>query len=648
MAIIVKFLNLLAALAVVQLAVALVPNLPSNPFRADTLEQTADRFASVVEGIHCPQVRFLSEAITNRDTQLLLLLAPRAGFGKSHLLRRLESGHPGRPLLIPLEFGLDQTPSWNAALDQVLGCCHRNHVKLPTGGRVPILAECGRRLFALLCGDLIRSGIVPCSGNKAETLAAIETHATSIFALHENDAMEEGSFGDWFLRNFEELIGPMADAAGNRTKVLAEVVSEWLRVLCSYEQGMSSTARERWRSLQWGVRQISQTVDGGFLGSGGSTVVAVTSADSEQLASRARLFELLSILAMVRVPLISVDGLDGFQNDSGACLRVADMLIKLRQAADGPVFVLAVNEDVWGSGFAKHLPSAMLDRLTATTLRLRGLTAENAEELVVNRLRDAGEPSTSPKEFLEHIGFRRWFFSQSEPVSPRAVLRYCADAYSRDAVEIEPETEGETRKSASDEAEWVPLQPLASSDSPSDDEGESATRSRVPAEAPASDGVTVAADPVRMARLLRIAGEQFPMVNYEEVALPAHNGAVPPTAGVWKTADGEVWFGLRSFDEPAYWGAVARHVASLGCSAHRKLAVVGSLEGELAESLSDAGGVHLDVIELDASEVSELCEASDLLSAAETGETEIPVPQALAGFVDSLDYFWKRFSRLKV
>jgi len=112
-----------------------------------------------------------------------------------------------------------------------------------------------------------------------------------------------------------------------------------------------------------------------------------------------------------------------------AGLRIATMLLDL-VAIDGVNVVLSLNQDVWQATFAHHLPSAMEDRLTASQFLLRGLTTDDATDMLRLRLRGAGIEVAMADQFERFLGVARWF--QGRPigsVSARVFLRHAAQQW---------------------------------------------------------------------------------------------------------------------------------------------------------------------------------------------------------------------------
>ncbi|MCB1097326.1 MAG: hypothetical protein KDN22_17260 [Verrucomicrobiae bacterium] len=587
--------------------------------------------------------------------RLVLLSAPRAGYGKTHLLKRLEEGDRNEHFSIPVIFNFERSVSWNACADQVLRYCH---ITSGHASGVSRLSEIARRLFANLNADLLRRGLVQCEGDQEAILRDLELRAVEIYQLAEDSS----SLGQWFLRNFELLLPELSESLAVRAGLTVESAGEWLRVLCAYEQGQNDSAAARWQSLQWGIRQISQTMQGGF--ADGVQVLSVT-AEGEQLSAKDRLVEFLRLTGVVKLPVITVDEMDVLYRDIAACLRLADVLAQIAAKVSRSLVILSANDDVWDKGFRYHLPSAVVDRLTGSMVRLRGLAFNEVEALVRSRLEEVDLSPSDITRFVRTTDLAQWVENGGAQISPRAVIRYCAARWDTFGAaesgaglmaaaappslfpsgdpKLAPAPRATQKRPA---VGLAPLKPIVASPAVEPQKSTGGDKLRAAFEARLGElSETFELDPVRIASLLRIAGQQFPMVRYDEESVSSGNGVPPSLVGVWHTGDSELLFGLRPYSEIAYWKSLVRYMESRGMSTS-KLAVFDSTGREHVSSiLAEGGESHVDVVELDHSAVRRLSAASDLLDDAERGVLDVPVPQALAGIVDELDFFWKRVTR---
>ena len=89
-----------------------------------------------------------------------------------------------------------------------------------------------------------------------------------------------------------------------------------------------------------------------------------------------------------------------------------------------------MTQDLWDTSFGRHLPSAIEDRLTARSLSLRGLDAEEARKLVDLRMREAGLDQAQRAEFVKFLDLERFFLGRPlGSVSARGLLRHAAERW---------------------------------------------------------------------------------------------------------------------------------------------------------------------------------------------------------------------------
>ena len=131
----------------------------------------------------------------------ILLRAPRAGFGKSHLLahvqQRLGTSHEFLPLN-PLDGSrIDAAGAIEAALRRLTR-------PLPAGGGLTGLDLLARRLFSVALQPLVSSGEVPCQDREV-ALTALRQRPVETFDFHHSQAVT----AHWTKENFEVLGRPI-------------------------------------------------------------------------------------------------------------------------------------------------------------------------------------------------------------------------------------------------------------------------------------------------------------------------------------------------------------------------------------------------------------------------------------------------------
>ena len=340
----------------------------------DILQRVANAIEDLGEGQH--QGR--------QGKPLLLLTAPRAGYGKTHLLGRMAAVAESQAVAMPLVFRSDTDVSWAGVSREAVEILR--HLPGKEQGW-PRLRELCAGIFASMVLRLIRDGRLPCANPE---------QAMRVLASDPCDLFREGTaaklIGDWLKKHYPQLRKALTDQA--RALPNAGSMDGWVDALFAGAHHGSMASLE--------------------------TVVALAS------GSRAA-FELwLRLVTLWRPVVLFVDHLDGFYRQENAGLRIATMLLELAEVENVHV-VLSLNQDVWQATFAHHLPSALEDRLTASQFLLRGLSADDAGELLRLRLRENQVGVDESQQFEAFLDVQRYFKGRPVgSVSARVFLRHCA------------------------------------------------------------------------------------------------------------------------------------------------------------------------------------------------------------------------------
>jgi hypothetical protein len=341
----------------------------------------------------------IAAAIDERQVQagrgagspLMLLTAPRAGYGKTHLLGRVAAAAGGQVTLVPLAFRLEDEIGRSA-----VGLRGVEALQRAAGSRQgwSRLREVCSGVCATLLLRLIKDGRLPCA-NPEQAVRVLSTDPGEIFSADGSARL----IGDWLRKHLTQLRKPLADAAVETMgRANAGDVEKWIQALL----GIASEGDAR------SVDELRALASGG--GGEGCEMW-------------------LRLLAVWRPVIVLVDHLDGFYRNEQAGLRIAMLLLDLTEL-DGVHVVLSLNQDVWQATFGHHLPSALEDRLTASQVLLRGLGADDAAELVRLRLVQAGVDADEAAKFQTFVDVKRYFLGRPlGSVSARVFLRHCAQQW---------------------------------------------------------------------------------------------------------------------------------------------------------------------------------------------------------------------------
>lgn len=318
---------------------------------------------------------------------LLLLTAPRAGYGKTHLLGRLAAAAGGQVVLVPLAFRLEDEIGISAVA--VRGLESMARAETLREGWTKLREACAG-VSAMLVRRLIETDLLPCA-NKEQALRVLSGDPVEVFD-------EKGSarlIGDWVRRFDAQLRKPMTEQAMKRVPAIPAALESWVDAM------------------------LNHALDGGM---SKMAVLRTMAADESNEGP----VTWLRLLGLWRPVVLLVDHLDAYYRNPEAGLRIASLLLDMSEM-DGVHVVLSLNQDVWQATFGHHLPSAMEDRLTASQMLLRGIGESEAATLLRMRLQQAGVKNDEMREFEAFVDVKRYFLGRPlGSVSARTFLRHAA------------------------------------------------------------------------------------------------------------------------------------------------------------------------------------------------------------------------------
>lgn len=285
-----------------------------------------------------------------------LLRAPRAGYGKSHLLCSLQQDLRGSHEFVLLHAAEGDRFDAIASLETVLTQLTR---ALPGGAGLTPLDLLARKVFALGLEPLVRSGEVPCQ-DRDSALLALSQRPTETFDFHHPSAVT----AQWAREHFEVLGPRLIVELSQILQSPMRDITFWVEILFRY----SVTAPE----YPGRVSQLMATVG-----------------QSSSTAAHDRLSSLLHLLSQWQRMVLVVDELEGLSANPEAALRLATFLTTVRHGAERVDVILSVNDDIWENAFVPRLSGGLLDRLTEAFVRLVPLTTEEALSLLQSRYPNA-------------------------------------------------------------------------------------------------------------------------------------------------------------------------------------------------------------------------------------------------------------------
>jgi len=289
----------------------------------------------------------------------ILLRAPRAGHGKTHLLSRIQHHLGSSHEFIPLHASFGCQIDAATVIDDSL----RRLVRpLPASGGLCVLDLVTRRLFSTALQPLVGSGEVPCQDREG-ALTALRTRPIETFDFHHPNAVT----AHWARENFEVLGQRLSVELAQRCGLPAREVSFWVDTLFRF----AATPVENPVRL----RVLADAVHAGKPGDG---------------VLMERLEALLGMLALLMRVVLVADDLEGFSTDETAALRLAAFLGELRQSVERLDVILSLNQDIWQSAFVPRLSGGLADRLSEVVVELNPLSEEEMVALLESRVPGLG------------------------------------------------------------------------------------------------------------------------------------------------------------------------------------------------------------------------------------------------------------------
>lgn len=289
----------------------------------------------------------------------ILLRAPRAGHGKTHLLSRIQHHLGASHEFIPLHASFGCQIDAATVIDDALRRLLR---PLPASGGLTVLDLVARRLFAAALQPLVGSGEVPCQDREG-ALTALRTRPIETFDFHHPNAVT----AHWARENFEVLGQRLSVELSQRSGLPAREVAFWVDAL-----------------FRFAATPVENPVRLRVLG---DAIHAGNPADGVLME---RLEALLGLLALLMRVVIVADDLEGFSSDETAALRLAAFLGSLRQTVERLDVILSLNQDIWQSAFLPRLSGGLADRLSEVVVELNPLTEDEMIALLESRVPGLG------------------------------------------------------------------------------------------------------------------------------------------------------------------------------------------------------------------------------------------------------------------
>lgn len=321
----------------------------------------------------------------------ILISAPRAGYGKSHLIARLRSTTESLIAAVDLPFDPSRSISWKMVLASFLR--QYSQTRCPQQTSCSLLEETARFFLANLVRSSISHGEIS-EKNCPENDAAMRLEYRELF-----DRSSKSKILTWVSKRGSDLARTAAAPMKARWNLGQSEVTFWAGLFLDYTHGRED-ALDPLRGLSNGE-------------------------------AHARVIQLMRIASECRPITVIVDHLDGFYGSDTAGMAIAEILTSIRTEVSKTLTLLCINDDLWDSVFEKQIPSAWLDRLTGETTRLKPVTSKSARALIASRLAGINVGQKQVDEFISELSRENDWGDLETILYPRDIIRQARRAWEK-------------------------------------------------------------------------------------------------------------------------------------------------------------------------------------------------------------------------
>lgn len=369
-----------------------------------------------------------------RSPKALLVLSPRAGFGKSHLIGRLFRRLSGRATLVNARPFQDPDTCWKSILMRMV-----QELNFPDlHGNANDEADPATQLELLAHGVLSQVVVdyLTARNGKAKTIETLNRPAGRLTWLKRNPTWRKAMHDH--IGNAQWMGGVHQRLARRGFKPDANLET-WLRVLYGY------TYRDDWNlrqsCLDWIQGDPVDDEAAGAIGIRPADRVRVdqTAGELNELA-KSRVLDLCRLAGFFRPFLICFDQTETYGKSGELARALATMVTDLTDEACNQLTLITANVDPWEKRLRDHWEEASRDRLAKPYLVLKGIDREQGVALAEHRMHLLDTPAERIDRFW---GDHRWldaFFDKAEGgISVRMFLHVCSRRWSGDdAASAEP------------------------------------------------------------------------------------------------------------------------------------------------------------------------------------------------------------------
>lgn len=353
-------------------------------------------FARILESIENLVIHNEHNANLDQCGRTFLITAPRAGYGKSHLIARLRENLGTIASILTLPFDPSRPVTWPVALSSVVR--QLSQLQRDPHRDLSAMNEISRFFLSRLILDNLTSGALR-PKDCPESPDAIRSDFVTLLSPSGGSKLL-----NWTDRKAVDLAKQAGPEFSRHLGITSSELGFWTRIFTDFCLDESGSF-EPLRGLSNGE-------------------------------ARERLLQLLRIATAHRPILLFADGLDGFFDSATAGMEIAEIVTGIREHVARSVAMICLNEDVWQSTFENKLPSAWIDRFAGEATKLRNMTPEAAGDLILMRLKRTRISEANSRKFVKTLQEQNLWIDAETKLYPRAVLRQARSLWAEMSAEL--------------------------------------------------------------------------------------------------------------------------------------------------------------------------------------------------------------------
>lgn len=393
-----------------------------STLNSDVVQQVADKVIQLAEG---DRPRYEC-----RRRKALLLTAPRAGSGKSHLIGQLFQTLAGEATLVYVRPFEDPETVWISVLERMVQELRfADRFTEPDASDVDQLGLFAHGVLSQIVADFLEQN----DKDNTATIEILRRPIRDLIGLRNND--------NW-NRYLQKLFasGDALNKIENHHRMKGLVMNQslvvWMKVL--YGFAYSSDENTRCAAVEWMSAQPIEEADFGALN---LRVANAPHADQSVLernqTAKSRVLDLCSLAAFFRPFLVCFDQTENYGRSEVLARSLGCLVTDLADEAKNLCVLMSTNQDPWEKRLRKNWEEAHLDRLEKPFLSLRGIDQNQALELITLRMEQFQVDPQVRQEFISGNWLADYFHEKAE-VNVRQLLAHCSERWMEGKQTAEP------------------------------------------------------------------------------------------------------------------------------------------------------------------------------------------------------------------